>query len=58
VPKPTSDPSIADLAEQAARRKAPSSPRQKHRARRMRLLATSGVVLLASVLVFVWLLLP
>ncbi len=54
--KPASEPSIADLAEQTVRRRAPSSPRAKQQVREVRRLVISAVLITGSSLICLWLL--
>jgi hypothetical protein len=56
VSKSASQPNIVDLAEQTARRRAPSSPRQKQRVRAMRRFGAFVVLITGSSLIYVWLL--
>jgi hypothetical protein len=50
-------PSIADLAEKTARRRAPSSPHRKQRMRELRRFAIAVVLISGSSIVCLWLLL-
>jgi hypothetical protein len=57
VHKPAPQPSIVDLAEMTAKRRAASSPRRKQRVRELRRIAVGAALLCGSSLVYLWLLL-
>jgi hypothetical protein len=57
VQKPADQHSIVELAEMTAKRRAPSSPRRKQRARELRRIGVGAGVLCLSALVYLWLLL-
>jgi hypothetical protein len=57
VSKPTSPPSIVDIAESNVRRRASSSPTRKQRSRESRRFGISVALILGSSLICLWLLL-
>jgi len=57
VSKPAPEPSMVELAEMTARRRAPSSPRGKRRLRELRRLGIAMALLGGSLMIYLWLLL-
>jgi hypothetical protein len=57
VSKPAPEPSMVELAEMTARRRAPSSPREKRRLRELRRLGIAVALLGGSSVIYLWLLL-
>ncbi len=55
--KPAPEPSMVELAEMTARRRAPSSPREKRRLRELRRLGIAVALLGGSSVIYLWLLL-
>lgn len=55
--KPAPEPSMVELAELTARRRAPSSPGRKHRLREVRRIGLAMALLAGSSVIYLWLLL-
>lgn len=55
--KPAPEPSMVELAEMTARRRAPSSPRLKRRLQELRRIGIALALLGGSALIYLWLLL-